>query len=205
MTSLLSKKQPGAYLGRPREFDEDIVLSAAAKAFWEHGYHATSIDDLCEATGVLRGSLYGAYRDKKGILLAALTRYSEGRILRLAESLRSERPDRALLREALLYYIQTVSDLDRVRACFITNTALELTPQDREVADLIAQIFRRMAALWTDAVGRARGNGFFNPHLDQETAGNFLLCAVQGLRVMGKICDQRELTAIVDMTLRGLE
>jgi TetR/AcrR family transcriptional repressor of nem operon len=199
------KKPSVSGLGRPREFDEDAVLSAAAKAFWENGYHATSIDDLCEATGLLRGSLYGAYRDKKGMLLAALARYSEGRIARLADSLKAAQPGREVLREALLYYIQTASDLDRARACFITNTALELTPHDREVAELIEKIFRRMAALWAEAAVRARAAGFFNPKLDEQTAGNFLLCMVQGLRIMGKICDRQELTAMVDMTLRGLE
>jgi TetR/AcrR family transcriptional regulator, transcriptional repressor for nem operon len=199
------KKQHVSGLGRPREFDEDAVLSAAAKAFWENGYHATSIDDLCEATGLLRGSLYGAYRDKKGILLAALTRYSEGRITRLADSLKATHPSRETLRQALLYYIQTATDLDRVRACFITNTALELTPHDREVAVLIERIFRRMAAVWAVAAARAQADGYFNPKLDKHTIGNLLLCVVQGLRVMGKICDQQELIAIVDMTLRGLE
>jgi TetR/AcrR family transcriptional regulator, transcriptional repressor for nem operon len=205
MNPLVSKMQPATSMGRPREFDEDAVLSAAAEAFWEHGYYATSIDNLCEATDLLRGSLYGAYGDKKGMLLAALKFYSEGRITRLARSLRGKHPSREVLRQALLYYIETPSDLDRIRACFITNTALELTPQDHEVAELIERIFRRMAGLWTEAAVRARADGFFNADLDEQTAGNYLLCAAQGLRVLGKVYNRRELTAIVDMTLRGLE
>jgi TetR/AcrR family transcriptional repressor of nem operon len=204
MNLLERPKHPAAGLGRPREFDEDAVLSAAAKTFWEHGYHATSIDDLCAATGLRRGSLYGAYGDKKGMLLAALARYSEGRIARLAESLKPRPSNREVLRQGLCYYIQTASDLDRARACFITNTALELTPHDKEVAELIERIFRRMAALWAEAVARARADGVLSTDLDEQTAGNFLLCVVQGLRVMGKIYDQQELTAIVEMTLRGL-
>jgi TetR/AcrR family transcriptional repressor of nem operon len=205
MNAVATRKQPTPGAGRPREFDEEAVLSAAAAAFWERGYHATSIDDLCVATGLKRGSLYGAYGDKKGILLAALERYSEGRIARLAESLKSPGPMREVLREALLYYVQTVSDLDRARACFITNTALELTPRDRDVAEMIGRIFRRMAALWADAATRARAEGVFATKLDDRTAGNILLCVVQGLRVMGKICNREELTAIVDSTLNGLE
>ncbi|MGE8331251.1 MAG: TetR/AcrR family transcriptional regulator, partial [Paraburkholderia nemoris] len=64
--------------GRPREFDTDTVLASASQVFWNHGYHATSIDDLCKATGLLRGSLYGVFGDKHGIMLAALDHYAEG-------------------------------------------------------------------------------------------------------------------------------
>jgi TetR/AcrR family transcriptional repressor of nem operon len=200
-----SKKPSATVHGRPREFDEEAVLSAAADAFWEHGYYATSIDNLCEATGLLRGSLYGAYRDKKGIFLAALVRYSQRRIARLAESLQSKENSREVLRDALIYYIRTASDLDRARACFITNTALELTPQERDVAELIEDTFRRMATLWARAFARASSDGFFHSQADGETVGNYLLCVVQGLRVLGKIYSQQELIAIVDLTLRSLE
>ncbi len=55
--------------GRPREFDIDEVANSAAQVFWEQGYHATSIENLCNATGLLRGSLYGAFGDKHGLLV----------------------------------------------------------------------------------------------------------------------------------------
>ncbi|MEJ0000860.1 MAG: TetR/AcrR family transcriptional regulator [Verrucomicrobiota bacterium] len=205
MDLLVSKRPPSAALGRPREFDEEKVLAAAARTFWEHGYHETSIEVLCEATGLLRGSLYSAYGDKKGILMAALAHYSEGRVARLARSLRKRNLGRNVLREGLLYYVQTASDLERARACFITNTALELTPQDPGVAQLVERVFRRMAALWTEAALRARDEGFFDLKLDAMAAGNYLLCVAQGLRVLGKIYREKELTDMVDMALRALE
>jgi TetR/AcrR family transcriptional repressor of nem operon len=198
------KKRTGACAGRPREFDEEKVLAAAANAFWLRGYHATSIDDLCAATGLLRGSLYGAYGDKRGIFLAALDRYCEARVARAAESL-SGPPGREILRQGLLYYIQVASDLDLARACFITNTALELTPQDRQVALVIERTFRRMSALWSQAAMRAREAGAFKTRLDEKTVGDYLYCIVQGLRVLGKIYRADELSLVVDLALRALE
>jgi TetR/AcrR family transcriptional repressor of nem operon len=204
MKTVAMKKNPGACAGRPREFDEDKVLAAAANAFWQRGYHATSVDDLCAATGLLRGSLYGAYGDKRGIFLAALERYCEARVVRAAESL-SGPPGREVLRQGLLYYIQIVSDLDLARACFITNTALELTPQDRQVAHVIERTFRRMSSLWGEAAIRARDVGAFKTKLDEKTIGDYLFCIVQGLRVLGKIYRPNELSSVVDLALRALE
>jgi TetR/AcrR family transcriptional repressor of nem operon len=154
---------------------------------------------------VLRGSLYGAFGDKRGILLAALARYGEGRIARLAESLDSPHPDRETIRQALLYYTRTASDLNGPRACFISNTALELLPQEREVGALIEQIFRRMAALLAAAVSRAQANGIFARRPGEAVVGNYLLCSIQGLRILGKVYSEAELTPVVDLILCGLE
>ncbi|WP_199865355.1 MULTISPECIES: TetR/AcrR family transcriptional regulator [Frankia] len=50
-------------MARPRTFDEDQVVCAARDQFWATGYTATSLDDLTAATGLGRGSLYGAFGD----------------------------------------------------------------------------------------------------------------------------------------------
>jgi TetR/AcrR family transcriptional repressor of nem operon len=205
MPTQVVAKRSGPDRGRPREFDEDTVLWAAAQAFWDKGYHATSIDDLCKATGLLRGSLYGAYGDKRGILIASLNRYSKVRVARLAKSLESETPSREVLRAALLYYVRMASDLNDVRACFITNTALEMLPQDKEVTELIERILRQMAALWAAAATRAQAAGILDPSLDQKAMGDFLMCIIQGLRILGKVFQEKELTDVVDLALRAID
>lgn len=60
--------------GRPRGFDPDVALKAAAERFRTFGYAATSLDDLAAATGLARPSLYAAFGDKKALYLAALAR-----------------------------------------------------------------------------------------------------------------------------------
>ena len=63
---------------RPRQFDEDALLTAAFDLFWRRGVRATSIADLATATAVQRGSLYNAYGDKESIFLAAYAHYADG-------------------------------------------------------------------------------------------------------------------------------
>src|SRR6202011_688874 len=58
-----------------KQFDRDEVLDRAMAAFWTRGYEATSIDDLVQATGIGRGSLYGTFGDKRQLFLAALDHY----------------------------------------------------------------------------------------------------------------------------------
>lgn len=56
-------------MARPRKFDEHEVVEVAMSLFAQKGFNATSIDDLVEATGLLRGSLYKAFGSKLNIFL----------------------------------------------------------------------------------------------------------------------------------------
>ncbi|MEO6999533.1 MAG: helix-turn-helix domain-containing protein [Terracoccus sp.] len=107
-------------MGRNRGFDENAVVAAAALAFSEGGYEATSIDDLVRCTGLHRGSLYQAFGSKRGLFLLALRRaISELAAEPWSKPAASARLD--LLLVALL----------------------ELGPRDRAVADLIDEALHR--------------------------------------------------------------
>ncbi len=60
---------------RPRKFDLEEALEAAMKAFWEHGYEATSLADLMQAMSLQKGSIYKAFGDKYALFLNAVERY----------------------------------------------------------------------------------------------------------------------------------
>ncbi len=60
--------------GRPRTFDPADALKAASERFRTRGYAGTSLDDLVDATGLARPSLYAAFGDKRALYLAALDR-----------------------------------------------------------------------------------------------------------------------------------
>ena len=62
-------------LGRPPEFDRKAVISAAVQTFWSKGFKATTLDDIEEATGVDRSTLYKSFGGKKGLYESASTAY----------------------------------------------------------------------------------------------------------------------------------
>lgn len=68
-----------------RQFDEAAMIETALDLFWKQGPAATSMPDLAQATGIQRGSLYNAYRDKETIFLRSFELYSD-RFLETARS-----------------------------------------------------------------------------------------------------------------------
>lgn len=65
-------------MGRPRRFDEAAALDAAIDVFSRYGYEGASLDQLTEAMGINRPSLYGAFGDKADLFEKAVARYAEG-------------------------------------------------------------------------------------------------------------------------------
>lgn len=191
--------------GRPREFDIDEVVESAGQVFWQQGYHATSIETLCKSTGLFRASLYSTFGDKHGLLVAAFDQYAEGAIARLKERLKSGAPPRESLRHALLHYTKVSARLSGRHGCFITNAAIELLPADEALRPHIETTLQRIASYLAAAVMRGQQAGEFNATLDEQAVSTFLLCVIQGFRVLGKVSfREKDLVPVVDMTMRAL-
>jgi AcrR family transcriptional regulator len=62
--------------GRPRCFDLEEALDCSLLLFWEKGFQNTSLDEIAEAVGVKKPSLYAAFGDKEMLFRKVLQRYS---------------------------------------------------------------------------------------------------------------------------------
>ena len=110
--------------GRPRAFDPDTALKAAAERFRAGGYSGTSLDELAAATRLNRPSLYSAFGDKKALYLAALERTharAERGFARLAEA---DLPLRAMLERMFAAVIDGfLTGEDGPAGCLFISTA----------------------------------------------------------------------------------
>src|SRR3954452_23728654 len=73
--------------GRPRAFDIDKALDRAVLVFWSKGFEGASLDDLTEAMGISRPSLYRAFGSKEDLFRQALARYTEDLVSYFARAL----------------------------------------------------------------------------------------------------------------------
>jgi TetR/AcrR family transcriptional regulator, transcriptional repressor for nem operon len=113
-----------------RQFDEQRTLERARNVFWLQGYGATSMQDIAAASGVLRGSLYNAYRDKATLFLRAFEGYADEFLAEAARSLVHPSVDQAL-REFFDFTITSMTTGDPARGCLTTKTAID-TQADAE-------------------------------------------------------------------------
>ncbi|QNP75053.1 TetR/AcrR family transcriptional regulator [Streptomyces roseirectus] len=181
-------------MARPRSFDRDHVLHAAERQFRASGYNGTSVDDISAATGLGRGSLYGAFDGKHGVLLEAMTGY----FARLAQGPRQmlAGPDEGALERLHAYLLRAVHGVplaadvppasDRAgAACFAAKMALEIGASDAEVKRLANDCFSVVRAAVAECVRAAQRNGDIDPDADPDDLAYLLLTVIRGTDVVG--------------------
>lgn len=81
--------------GRPRKFDENIALDGAVRLFMVKGYAAASLDDLSDAMGINRPSMYNAFGNKQAIFMQSVEHYFKKISAPLAQALEQEPQEEA--------------------------------------------------------------------------------------------------------------
>lgn len=190
---------------RPRGFDADAVLDAAVQVFWRRGFEATSVEDLVAELGIGRQSLYATFGSKQRLYLRALERYCETQTAALVGLLALDgrlEPRLGTLLEGVVS--EMVSDRD-CKGCFVVNAAAERGSEDAETGRHVREQFARIEAALEAAFDRARADGELDRDADPRALARFVLAAVNGMRVVGKVAPEPStLSDIASTTLAGL-
>ena len=193
-------------MGRPREFDFDDALEHAIQTFWAKGYEGTSIDDLCEATGLGRSSLYAAYGEKQSIYAQALERYERNAVVRIRATIANARSVRAGIAAFIQRIIDDIVAGPGRRGCFIGNCAAEIVRSDRTHAARVRRSLQRIENTFAEALEKAQANGELSKTSDVVALAHFLTAGIQGLRLVGKANpDRKTLEDIAAVMLRSLD
>ena len=174
-------------MARPRTFDEADVIAAAREEFWARGYAATSVEDLTRATGLGKGSLYGAFGDKHALFLRAFDDYLAEQLDNIRKQLRDPNCTalERLTRHVRSYARAIAADNGR-RGCLMAKGAAELGAVDPDVAERT----ERTLAAWhhelVDTIKAAQGEGSIDSDADPQALAATLLAVIRGLEALGK-------------------
>lgn len=93
---------------KPKGAREDEILAAAGRIFREKGYHATSVRDIADAVGLLKGSLYHYIRSKDELLARLFEGLLEDTVRELEAIVAREATAEARLRAMVRAYAAAV-------------------------------------------------------------------------------------------------
>ena len=168
-------------MARPREFDETSVKDALMKVFWDKGYEATSMQNLVDATGLLKGSLYGAFGDKQALYMIALTHYDQTRIQAGIDMLVGEGSAREKISKLFDSVIEAAKNGVFKGGCLLCNASVEMAPVDPAVENSVKRTIHRLQAAITSAIESS-----INQSDDVAAMTSSILSAYFGARVLAK-------------------
>ena len=172
--------------GAPNRNIEE-VLDKALDAFWAHGYVSTSMNDLMEATGLAKGSLYKGYGDKKSLFMRSLDSYLSSANAELSEAAASSKSGREALEKIFSGVIGMSTRAGVRRGCFSVNSTIELAPRDADVRNRLRRNTRQKETTIAAVIRRGIADGSLRKNLDPEVTASYVTSVMNGLQVRGKL------------------
>lgn len=143
----------------PRRGRKEQILAVACRLFSTKGYHATTIRDISEASGILSGSLYAHIKSKEDLLFEITNFGADAFLGSLRPIVNGTGTAEEKLRQGLTAHIRVVADnLEAATVFFHEWKALS-----KERRTIIQEKRDAYEALWAQILEEGITRGEFNP------------------------------------------
>ncbi|ECC1660450.1 TetR family copper-responsive transcriptional repressor ComR [Salmonella enterica subsp. salamae] len=173
--------------GRPKVFDREAALDKAMTLFWQHGYEATSLADLVEATGAKAPTLYAEFTNKEGLFRAVLDRY----ITRFASKHEAqlfceEKSVESALEDYFTEIATCFTSTDTPAGCFMINTSATLAASSRDIARTVKSRHAMQEQTLIQFLRQRQERGEIPAHCNPQALAEYINCILQGMSISAR-------------------
>ncbi|ELY2008210.1 TetR family copper-responsive transcriptional repressor ComR [Salmonella enterica] len=173
--------------GRPKVFDREAALDKAMTLFWQHGYEATSLADLVEATGAKAPTLYAEFTNKEGLFRAVLDRY----ITRFASKHEAqlfceEKSVESALEDYFTEIAACFTSTATPAGCFMINTSATLAASSRDIARTVKSRHAMQEQTLIQFLRQRQERGEIPAHCNPQALAEYINCILQGMSISAR-------------------
>lgn len=191
-------------MARPINFNKTEVLDKLTQVFWKKGFHDSSIEDLANASGLNRSSLYNSFGNKEAIFKLALEHYQNYYSKQRLEQIIKTKPVTKAFEEYFLSLL--ISDNNSRLGCLMVNTVIELSPHNNDIDNKLQESFKKVENTFYLALKQAQNNNEISSKTDIRSLANYLLNNVYGFRVSARAgANRQELKNILSIILENIK
>ncbi len=190
---------------RSEVFVREEVLDSAKNLFWIKGYNGTSMQDLVDATGLNRSSIYNSFGSKMELYEMTLLKYKEeGKKFR---NKAVEQNKNAIETIGLLFLYamnDILNDADN-KGCMLINCNTELGNQHKDLHRILKGNQEQFVEFFDAIVTRGQREGSIRKDDQSIVIAHYLVSAFQGFRITGmNIKDEVILKGIIHNILKSI-
>ena len=190
------------------EKTKQFIVEKTAPIFNMKGYAGTSLNDMIQATGLTKGSIYGNFVNKDDVALAAF----DFNLKKVNEVISTEMASRKTFREKLLAYTKVYENFLEFPfpegGCPVLNTAVDADDTHpmlkQKAADAIMHWKNAIAKL----IQKGIGNNEFRPDVDPEQIALTIIATIEGAimitKLTGKLNYRRAIMGSVEKLINDL-
>jgi TetR/AcrR family transcriptional regulator, transcriptional repressor for nem operon len=192
-------------MGRDRSFEESAILEKTADTFSLHGYAATSVAMLTEATGLGKQSLYNTFGDKEALYLKSVE-CATARLTDAIARVQAAPSGRAALEIFFAEIAMRCSSGDGpTRACIVSAGLLESVDAP-EIQATLERKWNSTHELVRSSIERGQRDGSIKNRSPSVELADMMMSIMSGMRVTAKVQASRSrLHATVALTLQILD
>lgn len=166
-------------------FDKDLVLEQATNVFHDKGYNATSMQDLVDATGLNRSSIYNSFVSKINLYLECLKLYENNFKREASKVLLKANNSFEAIELIFELYIQIMSDDQYDKGCMVVNCKSEMANHEKSITAFLESNQKSMLQLLEDLVTKAQLENLANKKQTAKDYALYLYSSLQGFRMTG--------------------
>jgi AcrR family transcriptional regulator len=176
--------------GRPRGFEPDEVLQRVRAVFLEKGFAGASLDELAEAAGLNRPSLYAAFGDKEQLYIHTLRHYGQHGVAGIEAVFAGKGPIEKRLGQVFKGAIDIYTAPPSPRGCMIVGTAAVEAPTRPRIAAAANELLDATEKAFERAFARAVAGGELAAQPSPEARARLAGTALHTLAIRSRLGTQ---------------
>jgi TetR/AcrR family transcriptional repressor of nem operon len=193
-------------MSRLEEFNREYAVRQAMDVFWEKGYNGTSMQDLVDATGLNRSSIYNSFGSKIKLYRTTLQFYQKESGGLFQKALLNAKDPLEAIRLIFESFLPQMLSKEGDRGCYAMNCKSEMSNRDGDVRKWLLATQENTLNIFTELIKEGQEQEVINTKEDSTTYAYFIFNAFQGFRMTGILVkDRKVLETIIKNTIKVIE
>ncbi len=172
-------------MARTKAFNQTEVLQKIQELFLHKGFNGTSVDDLVNASGLSRSSLYDTFGDKEHLFAETLLMYRKGNTQTMIEEIQNSSDIKKTVADILDFILQD-SHTKKKLGCMMVNTAIELAPHQKKISKLIDEEMKLLQKTLATVIRKEQSQNKVSKKQSADALAALVITCINGLRVAEK-------------------
>jgi len=177
---------------RPDTGTRQKLINTAKNLIWTSSYGAVSVDDICRAADVKKGSFYHYFPSKQDLAIAAMEEYQQWKVETVmkpvfAANKSFQRQIEDMAEAILLDNRKNLAELGSVCGCPLAALGSEMIGQEEQVIrEKVEEMFKVCREIFIAAINKAVQNKEIPP-IDVDSKAEEVHDFITGLMIMARI------------------
>lgn len=185
------------------------ITQAATEVFARKGFQGASVDDIAEAAGVSKGTLYSYFENKEALFYAAFEAFQAETVARCEAAMAAKESARDKLTACLTLTVETLREhIDLFPLTLELWAAASSGPARERFAVVMEGLYRQFRGMTAGLIEAGKSAGEFREDVDAESVAAWLVGGLDGLMLQywfDQSIDARGWTdSFLDTVLRGI-